>query len=239
MNCKLCLQDRQLQNSHIIPEFFYKPAYDDKHRINVLSTLPTEKNRYAQKGIREKLLCEDCEQLISRWEKYVCDVFFGGVEIKISHDREKVVLQNIDYVKFKLFQLSILWRSSVATHRFFSMINLGHHEEKIRRMILKNDPGEPHKYGCIMMMIIDESKPVDSLILQPEFLKYEAHRLYRFTFGSMMWLYFVSSHTVYFAHKNMFMNESGEVIVFKRKMERINFIQKFAKELLGAGKLDP
>lgn len=239
MRCKLCLQDRSLRNSHIIPEFFYKPGYDGKHRINVLSTVPSEKNRYAQKGIRETLLCDHCEQMLSPWEKYVREVFYGGVEIGISHDKEKVILQNLDYRSFKLFQLSVLWRSSVASDRFFSRINLHHHhEEKIRNMILDNDPGEPYRYGCIMIMITDESKPIDSLIMQPESIKHEGHRIYTFIFGSMMWLYLVSSHTDQFPHKEMFINRAGNVIIYKRSMERIEYIRGLAKKLLDAGKLD-
>lgn len=237
MHCKLCLQDRKLRNSHVIPEFFYKPGYDEKHRINVLSTIPTEKNQYAQKGIREKLLCDNCEQIFSPWEKYVREVFYGGVEKRIYHDREKVILQYLDYTSFKLFQLSVLWRSSVASVKFFSRINLGPHEEKIRRMLLNNDPGEPYRYGCILIMITDESKPIDSLILQPESLKYEGHRIYRFIFGSMMWLYLVSNHTDQFPYKEMFINRAGDVIIYKRSMERIEFIRGFAKELLDTGKL--
>lgn len=237
MHCKLCLQDRSLRNSHIIPEFFYKPGYDEKHRINVLSTIQSEKNRYAQKGIRETLLCDDCEQLFSPWEKYVREVFYGGVEKGIYHDREKVILQNINYTSFKLFQLSVLWRSSVASDGFFSRINLGPHEEKIRRMILSNNPGEPYRYCCIMIMITDESKPIDSLIIQPESIKHEGHRIYRFIFGSMMWLYFVSSHTDRLPHKELFINRAGNVIIYKRGMEKVEFIRRFAKELLDKGKL--
>jgi len=36
MKCKICCQQKELRDSHIIPEFFYKPMYDDKHRFNVI-----------------------------------------------------------------------------------------------------------------------------------------------------------------------------------------------------------
>ncbi len=58
-----------MRASHIIPEFIYSPIYDDKHRMVLLET----DERYAsfqQKGIREHLLCQDCETKVSKWETY-------------------------------------------------------------------------------------------------------------------------------------------------------------------------
>ena len=53
--CKLCNKERELRNSHIVPEFFYKEIYDEKHRI-----FPRKEGRkygQMQKGYREPLLC--------------------------------------------------------------------------------------------------------------------------------------------------------------------------------------
>lgn len=142
MKCKLCLQERELQNSHIIPEFLYKPLYDRLHRCQVLSINEDEKNKYVQKGIREKSLCSDCEQLLCIYEKYANEVLSGGVEIEIENYPNRIIVRNIDYKKFKLFQLSILWRASVSSDKFFSEINLScrPHEEKICKMILSEKP---------------------------------------------------------------------------------------------------
>lgn len=38
-NCKLCLKEKELMFSHIIPEFFYEPMYDEKHRFMQISTI--------------------------------------------------------------------------------------------------------------------------------------------------------------------------------------------------------
>jgi len=34
--CRLCLQERPLRDSHIIPEFLYRPLVDEKHRAAAL-----------------------------------------------------------------------------------------------------------------------------------------------------------------------------------------------------------
>ena len=136
MGCKLCLKQKKLQKSHIIPEFFYQPLYDNLHKFNVITTSSKEKNKPEQKGIRERLLCYDCEQLLSPNEDYVRRVIYGGTEIKISRDGNNVIIWNTDYIKFKLSQLSLLWRSSVSKLKYFSNISLGPHEEKIRQMLI-------------------------------------------------------------------------------------------------------
>jgi hypothetical protein len=76
MICKLCHSEAELQNSHVISEFQYKPLYDAKHRFHVISINPEQKERFEQKGFREKLLCLPCETKLSRWEAYAKKVIF-------------------------------------------------------------------------------------------------------------------------------------------------------------------
>ena len=64
MICKFCKKDKILKNSHIIPEFFYKPLYDSKHKMIVMERDKEDiSDKWKiQKGIREYLLCGDCEE---------------------------------------------------------------------------------------------------------------------------------------------------------------------------------
>ena len=63
--CRLCgSDDEPLRNSHILPEFLYRPLYNEKGHMLAIrepdaTHRPTER---IQKGIREKLFCECCEQ---------------------------------------------------------------------------------------------------------------------------------------------------------------------------------
>ena len=54
--CALCLKPSVLRQSHIISEFLYKPLYDSKHRLNVLSTNIPLKRAFELKGINEATL---------------------------------------------------------------------------------------------------------------------------------------------------------------------------------------
>jgi hypothetical protein len=237
MKCKLCGKNNNLIKSHIIPEFFFKPAYDKLHRINIFSTNIKERNRYIQKGVREPLLCKKCEQLISPWEKYVREVFYGGVGIDIAFYENKILLSNINYNEFKLFSLSFIWRASVASDKFFSYINLGPHEEKVKRMILDQDPGKPHEYGCIIILLTLSNRVFDDFILQPDQLPVDGQNCIRFTLGGCLWLFNVSSHSNTFGGKPYFLQENGSLVIPKQSAENKELINKFAVKLKEAGKI--
>ena len=59
--CKLCSAERKLRNSHILPEFMYGPVYEDgDHRFRLVD-VETGRARLHQKGLREPLRCQVCE----------------------------------------------------------------------------------------------------------------------------------------------------------------------------------
>ena len=139
MLCRLCLDDTDLCRSHIVPEFFYIPTYDSKHRAHETTLEPFDQ-RYLQKGHRERLLCKDCEGKISKYETYVEHVWYRQKKLPDRMAHDVLVITGLEYSKFKLFHLSVLWRASVATRSPFDNISLGAHEETVRNMILTEDP---------------------------------------------------------------------------------------------------
>jgi len=240
MICKLCLKEKKLRNSHVISEFLYTSLYDEKiHRFNVLSTIPEITRKFEQKGIRERLLCDDCEQLISPFENYVRGVLYGGVKIGIEDKNTHIILFNIDYEKFKLFQLSVLWRSGVSCLAHFSSVKLGkRHEARLRKMILNKNPGEPHEFGTVNFVILNEfMKLQDDLIMSPDLVKIKGRRWYRFIFGGIFWVYFVSGHTPDAIFHDKFLTKEGTMILFKNKLDDMEFLKRWAVELKNQGKI--
>lgn len=136
MCCALCLEESDLRQSHIIPEFMYKSLYDEINRFHVLSVIPEKSNWKEQKGLRERLLCGKCEQKLSVWERYASLVLKGGIPLTHRREGSIIHLSGVDYKQFKLFQLSILWRASVSTLQFFEKVQLGEHAEIIRQHLL-------------------------------------------------------------------------------------------------------
>ncbi len=222
MCCKLCLQNKPLRNSHIIPEFLYKneKLYDDKHRFLRLSSESTEPNILEQKGRRQHLLCWDCEQWLDRqYEKYAKRVLYDERHIYSTQLQHVEVLVNIDYARFKLFLLSILWRVSISTLSEFSHVNVGPHEERIRKMLLDFDPGYPYQFGCLVLDPDTETDPVTglqvehSVMLQPQTVEAAGYTTVLLMFGGLIWTYVVSDQLKDFPAKERFLSRDGKLVI--------------------------
>lgn len=230
MYCALCLQEKELRKSHIIPEFFYKPLYDQKHRLNVFVLNEDQKRYFKQKGLSEFLLCAECEERLSKYERYASQIFYGGTGFYITNGNP-IKIEGIDYKKFKLFQLSLLFRASVSNLVFFENIDLGPHEEKIRDMIINENPGGKSDYPCIILIPLMKGKamPHDIIHLPEALGKFEGHRQYRFIFGGCFWIYLVSSHTSMFSFEKLFLDESGKLLIPIENDD--SFFRKLARDM--------
>jgi len=235
MNCKLCLNLSPLRNSHIVPEFVFSSLYDEKHRIHVLSVQEQKPRPFEQKGLREKLLCGDCETKLSKYERYASTAFDGKVtETPLD---SVIIVNGIDYKQFKLFLLSILWRSSVSNLEFFSEVSLGIHEDRIRKMILSDDPGPSEKYGIVPFALIDDHEIQTDLIVQPTRTKMYGHVGYRFIFGGFMWAFFVSNHSAPREVMPLLLREDNSMCIIKGDYRACGIIGDFARNLKQMGRI--
>src|SRR5687767_3804605 len=111
MPCALCQLKKPLRQSHIVPEFMYKPLYDSLHRFQGLSLDVYEDQQTHQKGLREELLCDDCEQLLAnKYENYAAASFYRPAVQAMKQSPIGFTMPRLDYHRFKLFLLSLLWR---------------------------------------------------------------------------------------------------------------------------------
>jgi hypothetical protein len=228
MPCKLCKEHKPLSESHIFPEWLYKPLYDDNHRFFVLSTDTNKRRGTRPKGIYEKLLCNECEQRFSRWEGYARDVFHN-LSLKVNEDERAVVFSGLQYTPFKLFQMSLIWRASISSRSEMHKIDLGPHAERIRKMILEDCPGEVYEYGSILMLPALSQELMQQFVYPPERLptKINGHSAYRAVFGGLFWLFIVSNHS-YRIH----------LPVFKVGGPAVRFMQRLAADFFAAGMLN-
>ena len=194
--CRLCKEERDLQRSHIIPELMWGLMYSSSHRIVVVPSPERGRPHKVQKGFRECLLCRKCEGHIGRWETYASRVFFDEERYKPAvTTRHKYLLRDVDYKKFKLFLMSILWRAGISTLETFEQVNLGPHAERLRSMLLASDPGEPGDYPCLI--ILPESIPefIARAIWPPLPFRAYGARCYRFIIGGYLWCFVVARHS--------------------------------------------
>jgi len=207
--CALCGREDRLCDSHVIPEFIYKPLYSARRRmVGFLFKNGEIKRRYLQKGLREKLLCAECEELLNtRYEQpslsywrtitsfrscpppsmSMSMVEGGPLGLKMKLLR----FRGFDYDKFKLFLISILWRSSVSTLPEFWQVRLGQHEERLRAMLLSGNPGARYEYPLWLCPVMQSGH---GGVAAPFKFKYEGHCTYQFQLGRIAVLFCVSSH---------------------------------------------
>lgn len=239
MNCALCERPEPLRNSHIIPEFLYSTLYDQGHRMLGINGRGPLGRKILQKGLREPLLCEGCEQFLNdKYEKPFKKYWFDNKPLPNSLRSEGIHLRGIDYATFKLFHLSILFRCSVASTETFSDVALGPHEEKLRHMVRTVDPGQAHEYPVFAFALVDRTGSPNRRVMVPPFRAwFDGHIVYQMIFGGCMWVYTVSKHRPLLMSK-IALQSSGSLWIIPERWEQTTVMQDVSKILRKRAKGD-
>lgn len=239
MKCGLCLQEKDLCRSHIIPEFMYSGMYDDKGRMSMLSTKPGEKIRYRQKGAYEPLLCSECEGMLSKHEHYSRKVLFAkDGRIEVTKYPNGVGLKGINYERFRLFLLSILWRASVAADVFFEGIHLPSQiEETLRSMIMKSDAGEPEDFGCVFCINRQLEHITGDAVFYPYTLAREGYVVCRFIMLGLFWNFFVPRAPDIMLQEELILSKDGVMAIAFEEKHSSEIIRNFAIHWARSGSL--
>ncbi len=102
--CRLCKQERELKNSHIVPKLFFNLIKKNSPTGRFRTT--DNPNTPYQDGKKLPFLCEDCEERFSKYETFFSNQIYQnfsdgyGVEKFESNDDE-----------IRYFALSIAWRT--------------------------------------------------------------------------------------------------------------------------------
>jgi hypothetical protein len=149
--CKLCSQKRKLRESHLIPKFvskWMKQTGSTYHR-NII-----DPNIRMQDGIKQNLLCQECETLFSGFETYFSkNVFYPYLK------NTKTIIK-YDQNLFK-FLVSLLWRILQSdlfvwddkSDKFYPLLLK---VELDWRSFLIGEKEHP-KYDCVHMFMADIS----------------------------------------------------------------------------------
>lgn len=169
--CKLCHCNKELRKSHIIPEFMYQNIYDSEPKRFItlttkLNNLQSARKTIEQKGIREYLLCGDCEILLSKYEKYAAETLYSknkntkvlSVKVYRIEGTTKSIQKftGLSYKEFKLFLLSILWRLIISNTYKIQFVD-DETKEKLRLAILNQDPLNYNDFGCVIQAIKNDT----------------------------------------------------------------------------------
>jgi hypothetical protein len=161
-----------------------------------ITGLGSKKWKPLQKGLREQLFCSDCEQLLNdKYEKTFLKQWTVDSPLPNHMSADSKHSAKYDYPTFKLFHLSILFRSSVSSLPTFQQIDLGPHEDRIRKMLISGEPGHDWEYPILAFIILNKNGEIERrLITRPYSFRDEGHRTFRQIYGGALWWISVSSH---------------------------------------------
>ena len=212
--CRLCgTGSSPLRNSHIVPEFLYKSLYNERGNMLAIRQ-PDETHRAGrllQKGIRERLFCESCEQHFNEHFEKPFLKQWVPTPLPDPWNVNGIYRVDVDYTSFKLFHLSVVFRAAVSSLPHYAEVNLGSHESVLRKRLLEVDPGSWLQYPIAGRAVIHhQTRCIVPIITQPTVYRYESHHYHTMVYGGVEWWIKVSSHR----HKQLeelFLRTDGEM----------------------------
>lgn len=216
MTCSLCLQEKNLRESHIIPKFVGKWLKETGTGYLVSAE---DGSKRVQDIIKLHLLCNDCEEKFSKLEKYFAD--------KIFFPFHKDKIRTFDYNEnLQSFIISLSWRALKIIAEDFKSENshLSSFIDKAEldwRKFLNGDKETigPYENHLIFLDYVDDKKSED---MHPKFNWYTLHAIdftiatddkRIFVYIKFPWMIFVTSiqPTTLDGWKGTSIKDSGEI----------------------------
>jgi hypothetical protein len=121
--CKLCNRSSSLEKSHAIPRSVFKQAKKGSGQLVVLKNDTEFKPFDTNIDPKEYLLCKKCEHFLStEYEKNSLEYLRNPNNFNTHENFTEIV--KINYEKFYLFLISILWRASLSKSSFYEGVCL-------------------------------------------------------------------------------------------------------------------
>jgi hypothetical protein len=210
--CALCLQSAELRNSRIISESLYADLYEaSPRRFSIITLDRNVKDTHPQKGIREKLLCHTCEQLLgNNYESYGAETFR---QLKTTAVASKTSFCSaVDYQKFKLFQLAQLWRMANSKNPIWQRVRLQSAIlEQLRLMLLNGDPKSFDCFGVMMEAIVADDGEAFDAFFPPITIRLGDYQFVLATFAGFSWYYCAHPSVTDVRISKYFLTESGSI----------------------------
>ncbi len=214
--CKLCDKEKKLlKKSHIISDFFYRQGnlYDGHHKLNRISVLNFFKgvfkfSRQSSGEYDKNILCKECDGVvIKQYEDYTRKALYGGSLADSENPKFKNIKQeggvgftsicDLNYNKFKLCILSILWRAHHSKREFFKDISLTDIQEKqIKQYIKTGKCSSDNEWSIICFTYLNDKKISKDLIVQPNKVKNSNYILFTFLINGYFFLIYDSDKEI-------------------------------------------
>ena len=213
--CGLCLQDRVLRKSHLMPKSLYKVlrnAFPESGKDLVFSSMEERSSVYTDNQVVTPFLCDACEGILSRkGEQTVCRechrghgkfilrdevkkasaILTEGGERWINPIKETTDLNSDVYL---YFGASVIWRASAG--KWPDSIGKtrgslgGKYQEELRRFLL-GETGSPSK--IYLVVYVDGDEDTIPIMAFPTHKKYPGHHSHVFYIPGIKFSFIVGS----------------------------------------------
>lgn len=186
--CKFCGGQKPLIKAHIIPKQFFKIP-TGKNQLIMVDAENSYTKRCLEGVMDDGILCEDCDggEGIGKYDEEAQRLLLSDLSRYKSVDKDfyEIPWSDFNYLKIKLFFISLVWRASISSVLFCKGIKLGDKYENMALNILKNPtldsidafPLFIWKYKSV------EQVPVEKIILEPSRFRLYGRNCCRFIFA--------------------------------------------------------
>ena len=155
MKCKFCGSESALIKAHIIPAGFFRRIQQGKETLELITNRAGEYTKKSPVGVYDQtIVCKECEAIWQEWDNYAQQLLaeepLNGLARYHGNQKICYVVDNFEYRKLKLFFISMVWRASVSSHKFFSRISLGQFEDIAKQHIVNSDPGDSEDFSVVV-----------------------------------------------------------------------------------------
>jgi hypothetical protein len=151
-----------------------------------------------QKGEWEYLLCADCEDgLNTACEAYFQRVWFSEARFEQALRIGDFQIVDLDYSRFRLFHLSVLWRASVSTRGMYSGIKLGpRYEEQLRQVLLSGDGLQlPGGVAFTADALVNDGRSFQAISDGQKLRFNPAVAVFAMMYAGCVWTFYAASYT--------------------------------------------
>lgn len=164
-SCALCLREKDLERSHLIPSFIYRRMNGAPQPISI--DIRRGSAIYSNHQIRRTLLCRECENKFGKRERDVSQVvnkIEGSVYSSLTNSEEISGIELVslsapelfDGYTWGYFTLSIMWRFS---HYEVQPLQLGIYSETIRNFLDTESIPPPRGVYVVTCIMDDRELP--------------------------------------------------------------------------------
>lgn len=142
--CRLCNEEKELCQSHAIPDSIFTVLFSRNSGKAILLTSDEREIEYITDSLDTKQLCDGCEKWLNQsYESYSINLLrntYRNTEIK----DDGVHFIKVDVDQFMKFILAIFWRAAVSTHECYKGAVMAQEllpkngAEKLRKSLYEN-----------------------------------------------------------------------------------------------------